>query len=261
MGMEAAFQPHENSFTDFGSIIFALIGRTVQHASESENDADSASASEHTGGPVLADILQHIYLKEPVATQFGHQLKRALQIARSYSGTMSIPADTTRAQQQLTQNVCQVLVLQADCGACGIPTAMLASTLMGLLFKSIEQGAPAEAANPQDFLSEQADLLIAAFKRVSAGKAFSQCANHSHKECCQLAQADLTAAFSLLASYSYSTQHSLWNHGKSMATTCAAAALHVLHQASRLASSGLFARFYMFDQCMTLQSSGLLSVL
>lgn len=225
--MEAAFQPHENSFTDFGSIIFALIGRTVQYAAESGDDAESATANENNAGMLLAEVLHHIYLQEPVEEWLdqGHQRKmamyHALDITKAYSGTLHILADTTRAQQQLTQHICQVLLLQADCGACGVPTGMLAWTLMSLLLKLTQQGAPGEAANPKDFLSEQADLLVAAFKRVSAGKAFSQCAIHNNKECCQLAQAAFTVAISLLAKYSYSTQHSLWSHGKSLATFAA----------------------------------------
>lgn len=212
--MEAAFKPPENSFTEFGSVVLALIGRNVHFVSELQN------ATSENAGFVLADILRQVYVKVP-STEVGglpkqHKLALddVLQTSRALSGAISISADTFRAQQQLAQHVCQVLLLQADCGTCGMPTAVLALTLKLLLLEAKQQNPPHAAADCQDVLSEQADLFIAAFKRVSAGKAFSQCAIHKSKECCQSAQAELTHAFSLLASYSYSTQHRLWDQGE-----------------------------------------------
>ena len=212
--MEAAFSPPENSFTEFGSIILALIGRNVHSVSEMEN------ATSGIAGSVLADLLQQVYTKEPSAAWAGLPkqnklaLDDALQAARALSGAISISADTFRAQQQLAQHICQVMLLQADCGTCGTPTAILAFTLKLLLIKAKQQNPPDAAAICQDVLSEQADLFNAAFKRISAGKAFNQCAIHKSKECHQSAQAELTLALSLLASYSYGTQHRLWDQGE-----------------------------------------------
>lgn len=214
--METAFTPPPDSFADFGSVILALIGRHVHFAVELE---DAITNSENAG-TALADILRQIYLRDPPAEGDGLPkqsklaLDDALQTARALSGTMSISADIFRASQQLVQHVCQVLLLQADCGSCGMPTAILAVTLMLLLSNKIPQNPPDAAANCQDVLAEQADLFIAAFKRVSAGKTFSQCAIHQNKECCQSAQADLTIAFSCLACFSYSTQNRLWDQGE-----------------------------------------------
>ena len=212
--MEAAFKPPENSFTEFGSVILALIGRNVQFVSELDN------ATSEVAGSVLADLLQQVYTKEPSAAWAGLSkqnklaLDGALQTARALSGTISISADTFRAEQQLAQHVCQVMLLQANCGTCGMPTAILAFTLKLLLIKAKQQNPPDAAAKCQDVLSEQADLFIAAFKRVSAGKVFSQCQIHKSKDCCQLAQAELTLALSLLANYSYTAQHRLWDQGE-----------------------------------------------
>ena len=222
--MEGAFTPPENSFTDFGSIIFALISRNLQFASEPE---ENASERQSDAGIVLAKTLRDIYLKEPFAEEVGLPkqnkltLDDALWVARALSGALNPSADTSKAHQQLIQHVCHVLLLQADCGSCGMPTAILAFTLLLLLTQSSQDQQSIQ--NLQGVLSEQGDLFIAAFKRVSAGKAFSQCAIHKHKECCLSAQGDLTAAFSLLASYSYSTQQRLWDHGNPLATSCAAA--------------------------------------
>lgn len=214
--MDTAFTPPPNSFADFGSVILALISRQVHFASELE---DAITNSENAG-TALADILSQIYLRKSypegdgLPKQNKLALDGALQTARALSGTISISADTSRASQQLVQHVCQVLLLQVECGSCGMPTAILAVTLMLLLIKANPQNPPDAAANCQDVLAEQADLFIAAFKRVSAGKTFSQCAIHQSKECCQSAQADLTTAFSCLACYSYSTQNRLWDQGE-----------------------------------------------
>lgn len=218
--MEGAFRPPENSFTEFGSVILALIGRNVNFISELEDDISDSEIA----GTVLADILRQVYIKGSSSEGVGLPkqnklaLDDALQTARALSGALNISADTSIAHQQLAHHVCQVLLLQADCGNCGMPTAILASTLNLLLTKTKQQDPPDAAADCQDVLSEQADVFIAAFKRVSAGKALSQCAIHKSKECCQLAQAELTHVFSHLASYSYSTQHRLWDQGKQIPT-------------------------------------------
>lgn len=213
---DIVFTPPPNSFPNTGSVILALIGRHVHFVSELE---DAITNSENAG-TALADILRQVYLRKSSAEGVGLPkqnklaLDDALQTARALTGTLSISADTSRASQQLIQHVCQVLLLQADCGSCGMPTAILAVTLMLLLSKAIPQNPPDAAADCQDVLAEQADLFIAAFKRVSAGKTFSQCAIHQNKECYQSAQADLTVAFSCLACFSYSTQNRLWDQGE-----------------------------------------------
>ena len=245
--MEAAFRPPENSFTEFGSVILALIGRNVHFVSE----LDDAISDSENAGTFLADILRQVYIKGSSAEGVGLPkqnklaLDDALQTARALSGAISISADTFIAHQQLARHVCQVLLLQADCGQCGMPTAILAVTLKLLLTKAKQQNPADAAANCQDILSEQADLFIAAFKRVSAGKALTQCAIHKSKECCQSAQAELTHAFSLLASYSYSTQHRLWDQGKQITSQrphAAAVKCPTSSNLVRLASTGLLLR-------------------
>lgn len=210
--MESAGKLPQNSFTDFGSVIFALIGRGLHFA----------SGSESAGGSVLAGVLQHVYLGQPLTEAVGwpqqdlhHSLETSLDIARTLSSVFSTSADILEAQQQLIQNLCQLLLLQADCSACGMPTALLACTL-GQLLTQTQQQLCAAAAQGQDMLSEEASLLTAAFKRVSAGKAFRQCAIHKNMECCQSAQAYLTGVFCLLAGHSYSTQCGLWHNGESV---------------------------------------------
>ena len=210
--MESAGNLAQNSFTDFGSVIFALIGRIVHFASGKEN----------AGGSVLAGVLRHVYLKKPLAEAGGwlqqnthHSLENAIHVARTLSSVFSTSTDILEAQQQLIQNLCPLLLLQADCSACGMPTALLACTLEQLLAQTLQQLCAA-AALGQDILDEEANLLTAAFKRVSAGKAFRQCPVHKDMECCQSAQAHLSAAFCLLAGYSYRTQCGLWHNGESV---------------------------------------------
>ena len=204
--MEPAFNLLRDSVSEFENIILILIGRGIHFA----------SGLETVGGTALARILQHVYLNKPFAEANEHPqyeinlLETALQDAKTLSGVISSSGNNSEAQRQLVQNLCQVLLLQADYAACGMPTAMLAHAFAMLLREDLRQ----LSGVSQEVLAEQANSLTAVFKRISAGKAFRQCSFHKSQECCQSAQAHLLEAFSHLASNSFSSQCMFWHTGE-----------------------------------------------
>ena len=175
----------------------------------------------------LAAVLRHIYLKEPLtfcledcelatispATDEQRAVNKAIDVAVKLLGTIEISADCLESQNQLMQHVGQVLLQQADSSACGMPASLLAWTLLALIEKVVETIAAAAGGN-RDVLYEQAELLTAAFKRISAGKAFTHCPTHPDKACCRSAQMHFTMAFYFLAVESYTLQTSLWQNGE-----------------------------------------------
>jgi len=213
---ESSQKASQNSFQDSGSILFALSGRTIHHAMKHANN----------GGIVTAAVLRHVYLKESLQLclqdcKLGHlsddkaehkTVNRAIAVAVKLFSSLEISADNLQSQHQVMQHVGQILLQQADSCACGLPASVLAYCLLALIEK-VPETVAAAAGGGYDLLGEQAELLTPAFKRISAGKAFSHCPIHKDKACSISAQMNFTMAYFVLAMDSRAAQARLWRSG------------------------------------------------
>lgn len=217
---ESSQKASQNSFHDSGSILFALSGRTIHHAMKHADD----------GGIVTAAVLRHVYLKESLQLclkncKLGHladgksedeTVNRAIAAAVKLFSSLEISDDKLQSQQQVMQHVGQILLQQADSCACGMPASVLAYCLLALIEK-VPETVAAAASGGYDLLGEQAELLTPAFKRISAGKAFSRCPIHKDKACSISAQTNFTMAYFVLAMDSRAAQVRLWRSGRLIA--------------------------------------------
>ena len=214
---ESSQEASQNSFQDSESILFALSGRTIHHAMKHAND----------GGIVTAAVLRHVYLKESLQLclkdcKQGHladdkaedkTVNRAIAAAVKLFSSLEISDDKFQSQQQVMQHVGQIMLQQADSCACGMPASVLAYCLLALIEK-VPETVAAAASGVNDLLGEQAELLTPAFKRISAGKAFSRCPIHKNKACSISAQTNFTMAYFVLAMDSRAAQVRLWRSGR-----------------------------------------------
>ena len=213
---ESSQEASQISFGDSGSILFALSSRTIHHAMKRTDD----------GGIVTAAVLRHVYLKESLQLclkncKLGHladdkpehrTINRAIAAAVKLFSSLEISADNLQSEQQVMQHVTQIMLQQADSCACGMPASVLAYCLLALIEK-VPKTVAAAASGGYDLLGEQSELLTPAFKRISAGKAFSHCPIHKDKACSISAQTNFTMAYFVLAMGSRAAQVRLWGNG------------------------------------------------
>ena len=178
----------------------------------------------HDSGIVLAAILRHHYLHEPLQECIDdcdldelsldqtridaiNAIKQATDITLK---DVKVPMDSLLSQRQLFRSLCSQVHYQACHCPCGEPTAIFAHALLALV-ESVPQLVSQAVSGGEDELRQQIRFMTPIFQKVVAGKLFDGCRYHNN--CCQSAQTHLTMAFFIVALESYATQCDLYDLG------------------------------------------------